>query len=54
MLQNKQIILSIFHGYLDYLREAQPDFSLETAYQVAAMLTQAETNLQIAESHRQS
>jgi hypothetical protein len=50
MLQNKQIIMRTFNGYLDFLAERQPDLSPEAAYQVAALLTQAEFNLQMAEA----
>ena len=50
MLQNKQIIMRTFNGYLDFLAERQPDLSPEAACQVAALLTQAEFNLQMAES----
>lgn len=50
MLQNKQIVLSTFNGYLDYLRTHQPELSLDALYQVAATLTHAEFALQSAES----
>jgi hypothetical protein len=50
MLQNKQIIMRTFNGYLDFLAERQPDLSPEAACQVAALLTQAEFNLQMAEA----
>ncbi|NJL45722.1 MAG: hypothetical protein HC922_08390 [Leptolyngbyaceae cyanobacterium SM2_3_12] len=49
MLQNKQIVMRTFNGYLDFLAEAQPTLSPEVACQVAAALTQAEFNLQVAE-----
>ncbi|MGB3308361.1 MAG: hypothetical protein WBG32_15375 [Nodosilinea sp.] len=52
MLQNKQIILSTFNGYLDFLSESQPALPPDAACQVAALLTQAEFNLQVAESNR--
>jgi hypothetical protein len=54
MLQNKQIIISTFNGYLDFLAESQPSLPAEMACQVAAMLTQAEFNLQVAENSRKS
>ncbi|MBE9139979.1 hypothetical protein IQ254_22745 [Nodosilinea sp. LEGE 07088] len=50
MLQNKQIIIRTFNGYLDFLAESQPSLPPEMACQVAAMLTQAEFNLQVAEN----
>ncbi|HEY9738014.1 MAG TPA: hypothetical protein V6D06_17100 [Trichocoleus sp.] len=50
MLQSKQIVLSTFSGYLDYLRTHQPELSLDALYQVAATLTQAEFALQAAEA----
>lgn len=50
MLQNKQIIMRTFNGYLDFLAENQPALSPDAACQVAALLTQAEFNLQIAEA----
>lgn len=49
MLQNKQIVISTFNGYLDFLAETQPNLPPEQMCQVAAMLTQAEFNLQMAE-----
>jgi hypothetical protein len=52
MLQNRQIVLSTFEGYLDYLAGAQPSLSPDAACQIAAVLTQAEFNLQLAESNR--
>ncbi|MFQ4135724.1 hypothetical protein PGN35_005335 [Nodosilinea sp. PGN35] len=54
MLQNKQIIMRTFNGYLDFLTESQPALSPDTACQVAALLTQAEFNLQIAENSRKA
>ncbi|MBE9108792.1 hypothetical protein IQ273_05095 [Nodosilinea sp. LEGE 07298] len=54
MLQNKQIVMSTFNGYLDFLSESQPAISPDTACQVAALLTQAEFNLQVAENSRKS
>ncbi len=54
MLQNKQIIMRTFNGYLDFVTESQPALSPEAACQVAAALTQAEFNLQLAESNRKS
>ncbi|WP_156119935.1 hypothetical protein [Leptolyngbya sp. KIOST-1] len=54
MLQNKQIIMRTFNGYLDFLAESQPSIAPETACQVAAMLTQAEFNLQLAENSRKA
>jgi hypothetical protein len=54
MLQNKQIIMRTFNGYLDFLAESQSDLSLDVACQVAAILTQAEFNLQLAENSRKS
>jgi hypothetical protein len=53
MLQNKQIVMRTFSGYLDFLAETQPALSAEAACQVAALLTQAEFGLQLAENHRQ-
>jgi hypothetical protein len=50
MLQSKQIVLSTFNGYLDYLQTNQPELALEVMYQVAATLTQAEFTLQAAEA----
>lgn len=52
MLQNKQIVLSTLGGYLDYLKQTQPELSTEAAYQIAAILTQAEFSLQSAEAMR--
>lgn len=54
MLQNKQIVLNTFSGYLNYLNKAQPELSPEAAYQIAALLTQAEFNLQAAEAARRA
>ncbi|MGB3201278.1 MAG: hypothetical protein WBA99_10265 [Nodosilinea sp.] len=54
MLQNKQIIISTFNGYLDFLAESQPALSPDTACQVAAILTQAEFSLQVAETNRKA
>jgi hypothetical protein len=54
MLQNQQIVLSTFEGYLAYVNETQPELSMEVACQVAAALTQAEFNLQLAEANRKS
>jgi len=54
MLQNKQIIISTFNGYLDFLADSQPALPPEVACQVAAMLTQAEFNLQTAENSRKA
>ncbi|HEY9880264.1 MAG TPA: hypothetical protein V6D29_17545 [Leptolyngbyaceae cyanobacterium] len=50
MLQNKQIVLSTFNGYLDYLQANRPDLPPEIMAQVAATLTQAEFTLQAAEA----
>lgn len=52
MFQNRQIVISTFNGYLDFLAETQPELSREVACQVAAMLTQAEYSLQIADATR--
>lgn len=54
MLQNKQIVLSTLSGYLDYLNQTQPHLPPESAYQIAAMLTQAEFSLQAAEAVRRA
>jgi hypothetical protein len=54
MLQNKQITISTFNGYLDFLAESQPALSPEVACQVAALLTQAEFNLQLSENTRKA
>lgn len=54
MLQNKQIVMSTFNGYLDFLAGSQPTLSPDAACQVAALLTQAEFSLQVAESSRTS
>jgi hypothetical protein len=54
MLQNKQIIMRTFNGYVDFLAESQPALSPDTACQVAALLTQAEFNLQMAENSRKA
>jgi hypothetical protein len=54
MLQNKQIIISTFRGYLDFLAESQPTLSSEAACQIAATLTQAEFSLQLAETSRKA
>ncbi|HIK46235.1 MAG TPA: hypothetical protein IGR64_15345 [Leptolyngbyaceae cyanobacterium M65_K2018_010] len=54
MLQNKQIIMRTFNGYLDFLTETQPNLPPDIACQVAATLTQAEFNLQLAENSRNS
>lgn len=54
MLQPKQIVLSSFNSYLDYLQTRQPDLSLEALYQTAAILTQAEFALQAAEAAARS
>jgi hypothetical protein len=54
MLQNKQIVISTFNGYLDFLASSQPTLAPDTACQVAAILTQAEFNLQLAETSRKS
>lgn len=50
MLQTKQIVLSTFNGYLDYLQNNRPDLSPEVMAQIAATLTQAEFALQMAEA----
>jgi len=52
MLQNKQIVLSTFNGYLDFVATTQPQLALEAQWQVAALLTQAEFSLQTAEAAR--
>ncbi len=54
MLQSKQIIMRTFNGYLDFLAESQPALSADAACQVAAMLTQAEFNLQLSENARKA
>ena len=54
MLQNKQIVISTFNGYLDFLASSQPTLAPDTACQVAALLTQAEFNLQLAEVSRKT
>ncbi|NJL46965.1 MAG: hypothetical protein HC929_05000 [Leptolyngbyaceae cyanobacterium SM2_5_2] len=54
MLQNKQIIMRTFNGYLDFLAETQPTLPPEMACQVAATLTQAELTLQLSETSRKS
>ena len=54
MLQNKQIVTSTFNGYLDFLASSQPTLAPDTACQVAAILTQAEFNLQLAETSRKT
>ncbi|HEY9761552.1 MAG TPA: hypothetical protein V6D07_03445 [Trichocoleus sp.] len=50
MIQNKQIVISTFNGYLDYLQANRPDLPSEVMIQVAATLTQAEFTLQAAEA----
>lgn len=54
MLQNKQIVMRTFNGYLDFVTESQPAVSPDVACQVAALLTQAEFNLQLSENSRKS
>jgi hypothetical protein len=54
MQYNKQIVISTFSGYLDFLTENQPELSTEAMYQVAAILTQAEFSLQAAEATKQA
>ena len=54
MLQNKQIVISAFNGYLDFLAESQPSLSAEAMYQIAATLTQAEFSLQVAEATKKA
>lgn len=49
MLQNKQIVMRTFNGYLDFLAETQPTLSPDAACQTAAALTQAEFSLQLTE-----
>lgn len=50
MIQSKQIVISTFNGYLDYLQTHRPDLPPEVMVQVAATLTQAEFTLQTAEA----
>ena len=54
MLKNNQIIMRTFNGYLDFVTESQPTLSPDVACQVAALLTQAEFNLQLSENSRKA
>lgn len=54
MLHNKQIIMRTFNGYLDFLSESQPNLSPDAACHVAALLTQSEFSLQVAENSRKA